>query len=367
MKISIGMVGLGAFGPGFIKLFMDHPQVSRVALCDLDSVKLSRWSEHFQISETYGSLDEILKTDIDALVIITQHWMHAPQAIKAMKAGKHVYTAVPAAYSLEECHQLVDTVKQTGQIYMNGETSFFYPSVAFCRKKAAEGAFGKFVYCEGEYFHDLSHGLVQVYQNRYGKNWRDHTGEPPFWYITHSTSGIISVTGQHMTEVSAKGYLDTDDDKWWRSDTATGNMFSNEVGLFRLSDGGIARISEFRRIGHPGTVRFRFFGTEGSFEADVSGARWCHKNGWDAVEPTLHHEPLPEPLASNLGGHQGSHAYLVHEFVDSIVNERLPRINVWEAVRYCAPGLVAHESALRDGETLKIPDWGDAPSGFTGD
>lgn len=361
MGISIGMVGLGSFGPSFVAPFKLHPQVSRFALCDLDPEKLSRNAERFGIAETYRSLDEILKTDIDALVIITQHWMHASQAIKAMKAGKHVYTAVPAAYTLEECDELVNTVKQTGQIYMNGETSIFYPAVAFCRKKAAEGAFGKFVYCEGEYFHDLSHGLVSVYQNRYGEKWKQNTGSPPFWYITHSTSGIISVTGARMTEVSANGYVDTESDRWWREDTATGNLFSDEVGLFRMSNGAIARVCEFRRIGHPGAVRFRFFGTEGSFESDVSGSRWCHKKGWEPVELTTHHEPLPEPLASNLGGHQGSHAYLVHEFVDSIINKRQPRINVWEAVRYCAPGLVAHQSALKDGETLKIPDWGDAP------
>ncbi len=361
MSVSIGMVGLGAFGPSFVGLFRAHPRVSRVALCDLDAEKLARCSKQFEITETYHSLDDILRTDLDALVIITQHWMHAPQAIKAMKAGKHIYTAVPAAYTLDECDELVDTVKRTGQIYMNGETSFFYPEVAFCRKKAAEGAFGKFVYCEGEYFHDLSHGLVGVYQNRYGKDWKHNTGEPPSWYISHSTSGIISVTGARMTEVSAGGYVDSEDDGWWREDTATGNPFSNEVAIFRMSNGAMARVCEFRRIGHPGTVRFRFFGTEGSFESDVSGSRWCHKGGWESVDPTTQHEPLPEPLASNLGGHRGSHAYLVHEFVDSIVHERQPRINVWEAVRYCAPGLVAHQSALKGGQTLEIPDWGDAP------
>ena len=361
MGTSIGIVGLGAFGPAFIELFKMHPQVSRVALCDLDAGKLAARSKQFEIAETYHSLDDILKTDIDALAIITQHWLHAPQAIKTMKAGKHVYTAVPAAYTLDECDELVRTVEQTGQIYMNGETSFFYPEVAFCRKKAAEGAFGKFVYSEGEYFHDLSHGLVEVCQHRYGENWRHNTGGPPSWYITHSTSGIISVTGAHMTEVSARGYTDSEDDNWWREDTATGNLFSNEVSLFRMSDGSIARVCEFRRVGHPGAVRFRVFGTEGSFESDVSGSRWCHKKGWEPAELTAHHELLPEPLASNLGGHQGAHAYLVHEFVDSIVSQRQPRINVWEAVRYCAPGLVAHQSALKDGETLKISDWGDAP------
>jgi hypothetical protein len=61
------------------------------------------------------------------------------------------------------------------------------------------------------------------------------------------------------------------------------------------------------------------------------------------------------------GGHGGSHAYLVHEFVDSIAHDRVPAINIWEAVRYMAAGVMAHKSALRDGEILAVPDWGDAP------
>jgi hypothetical protein len=62
------------------------------------------------------------------------------------------------------------------------------------------------------------------------------------------------------------------------------------------------------------------------------------------------------------GGHGGSHAYLVHEFVDALAHGRRPAINVWEAVRYMAAGVTAHQSALRDGEILPVPDWGDAPA-----
>jgi len=61
------------------------------------------------------------------------------------------------------------------------------------------------------------------------------------------------------------------------------------------------------------------------------------------------------------GGHGGSHAYLVHEFVDAVASGRRPAINAWEAVRYMAMGIAAHQSALRDGETVNVPDWGDAP------
>lgn len=173
-----------------------------------------------------------------------------------------------------------------------------------------------------------------------------------------------------MTEVSAMGYAYPNEDwfrkcmypnKDWPLKSNMRNEFSNEVGLFRMSNGAVARICEFRRIGHQEAERFRIFGTKGSFEWDVSGSRWCHMNSWEPVNPELYRDPLPEPLASNLGGHGGSHAYLVHEFVDSIVHDRQPRTNVWEAARYFVPGIVAHQSALKDGELLKIPDWGNAP------
>jgi len=353
------------FGQAFIDLFKNHPDVERFALCDLKKDRLKHFAEKHGVSETYHSLDEICRSDIEALAIITQPWLHARQAIQAMKSGKHVYTAVPAAKSLEECDALVKTVKQTGMIYMNGETSYFRPENAFCRKKAEDGAFGEFVHCRAEYFHDLSHGLYEVAKNRWGDKWgRDKTGAAPMSYPTHSVCFPVSIMKAHMTEVSAQGFIYPNDD-WFRKDTIHKNVFSNETALFKMSNGATALISEFRRIGHPGCERASgVYGTEGSFEHNLAGAVWADKNGKQIVQPTKHHEWLPEPLASNLGGHGGAHAYLVHEFVDSVNRHRLPRINIWEAVRYCAPGLVAHQSALQGGRLLKVPDWGDPPEDF---
>lgn len=61
-------------------------------------------------------------------------------------------------------------------------------------------------------------------------------------------------------------------------------------------------------------------------------------------------------------GHGGSHPYLVHEFVDAVAHGRRPAIHAWEAARYMAMGVAAHQSALRDGERLDVPDWGDPPA-----
>jgi len=370
MSISIGMVGVGSFGKSFIPLFKQHPDVSRIALCDLNEERLAERAKEFEIAETYASLDEICKSDLDALAIITQHWLHGPQTIQALEAGKHVYSAVPPLWifgnntdeALQLCDKLVATVRRTGQLYMLGETTFFRKETMFCRQKAAEGAFGEFVYGEAEYLHDLSHGLYEVIKRRWGDQFGpDKTGSTPMYYPTHSVSALVSVMGAHMTEVSCQGYTYPNDD-WWREDTINACPFCNETALFRMSNGAAARVSEVRRVGHPNREGpIRIYGTEGSFERDLTGPKWTTKDDWEEVELESVAEPLPRELEELPTGHGGSHAYLAHEFVDACNTGRLPRINVWEAMRYLVPGIMAHESAMRDGELLKIPDWGDAP------
>ncbi|HUW31200.1 MAG TPA: Gfo/Idh/MocA family oxidoreductase, partial [Planctomycetota bacterium] len=100
MGISIGLVGLGAFGSAFAELFKAHPLVDRVALCDREPSRVQAfaakesWRDKFNPNDAYASLDDICRSDVDALVIITQHWLHAPQCVQALQAGKHVYSAV---------------------------------------------------------------------------------------------------------------------------------------------------------------------------------------------------------------------------------------------------------------------------------
>jgi len=376
-SISIGIVGLGQFGVHFVDLYKKHPRVGRVALCDIDSNKLNRAAKQFNITETYDSLDAICKSDVDAIVIITQPWLHAPQAIQVMQAGKHAYTAVPIIMPkssigdeiLEWCDKVVDCCKRTGMHYMMGETTYFRPETVMLRKRAAE--LGQFVYLESEYLHDIltpSCNLIEVQMARTGLSEAEVIaagGDIPMHYPTHSTSAPISIMGAHCVEVSAFGYVHPHDD-FYRSDSITGNLFSHEVGLFRMSNGAIVQISEGRRNGHPmheGIVRV--IGIEASFERDTSNeytGMWLTKTTSMKTDPREYRDPLPASLASDLGGHGGSHAYLVDEFVMAICEGRTPKVNAWEASRYMAAGVMAHKSAVKGGELLKVPDWGDAPA-----
>ena len=398
MGVKLGLVGAGAFAQSFIPLFKAHPLVDEMTLCDLDAEKLKENATKHNITSTSPSLDHLLTTDVDAVVIITQNWLHAPQAIQALKAGKHVYSAVPTGVTQDEISELVKTVEETGQIYMIGETSYYYPGVVYCRKQHEQRAFGRIVYAEGEYYHDWDHGLYDVMKRRGGDQWMEFAGSPPMYYPTHSTSQIISITGSYMTHVSCQGFVDHhEDDIYLPGVNRWNNKFSNEAALFKMSDGSSCRINEFRRVGHPGTVRMTMFGTEGSFEDNTAGAIWVNKqadasqrlddllacrarpaetaatqtgdmdkvtasDGTHLSVAAVHDTArLPSEFMGLPNGHAGSHQFLVDDFVKSCYNTTLPPNNVWMAARYAIPGIIAHDSACQDGILLEIPDYGAPP------
>ncbi len=394
MGISIGLVGLGAFGSSFAPLFKNHPLVDRIALCDREPERVARFAndpdfrDKLKPGDIYGSFDEILLSDLDALVIMTQPWLHAEQAIRAMEHGKHVYSAVPVVRvpDVDEilgwCDRLIRTCEKTGMKYMLGETTVFRPQTMFCRKMAKEGKFGEFVYSEGEYIHpyDAPYADLRVVKTRRessssGKEWlkykkrykKEGILDSPMTYPTHSVSGPMSIMGAHALKVSAYGFISKNPDSYFED-----FVFSNVTALFEMSNGTTMRICEYRDVAYPMGDIFeneimRVFGTMGSFREN----RWATKTKWRELSVEEMREPLPEEVIMALkgedqdkyvyGGHGGSHVYLVHEFVEAIAGERQPLVNAWEAVRYMAAGVAAHKSALRNGDIVEVTDWGDAP------
>jgi len=391
MGIKIGVVGTGSFADCFIPLFKAHPLVDEVVLCDLVPDKLKAASDKFGITRTCSSLDEILKTDVDAVAIITQHWMHAPQAVQALRAGKDVYSAVPAGVSVEEIAELVKAVEETGHIYMMGETSYYSPIAVYCRQQLAQGAFGHVVYSEGDYLHDFDHGLYDVSKWRGGKRWRELAASPPMYYPTHSTAMTVGVTGAYPVAVSCQGWVDKHEDGLFKADVNIWkNEFSNETALFKMSDGSMFRVNEFRRIGYSCQERGSMYGTEGCFEINSAGPIWTAKDGTvtdlkdlldcvgipvDPAERGLADVPyertfpdtakihpvdrLPKSFAGQSNGHAGSHQFLVDDFVQACVSRKQPPVSVWTAARFTVPGIIAHKSATLGGQLLEVPNFGD--------
>lgn len=365
-KVRIGVVG-GNFGCSF--QFHEHPDCVVEAVSDLRPDRRDRMMEVYRCGKSYDSLEElVLDPAVEAVAIFTPAPDHVRHCRLALEAGKHVLCAVPAAMSLEECQALVDTVKRSGLTYMMAETSHYQQFTISARELRRDGKLGE-VYCvESEYHHP---GLESLFFEDGARTWRH--GFPPMHYPTHCTAHLVSVTGERLTSVSAIGWGDGDA---ILKDNTYANPFWNETAFFETSGGHAFRVAIWWRGAHRGCERAQWYGSRASFFAPhpnglgamiVRTAHQTEKDagGFERALPELEpHDPppwwstdlLPEPLRHD-SGHEGSHTFLTHEFVDSLVHGRRPAIDVYEAVAYTAPGIVAHRSALQGGARLAIPSF----------
>ena len=390
-KLRLAVIGGGQFSSSFIHLFQAHPFVEEVALVELNPERRASIAAKFSIKQTFASLSELWDSDFNAVAIFTPRWTHAQIALEAIQNGRHVYTAVPMGITQEEISQLVEASSKTKLTYFMAETSFYYPAVVFSRRKFAEGQMGKFVYGEGEYLHDMSHGFSDAYAANGGDDWKSTASFPPMLYSTHSVSTILSITGAQATSVTCIGLKDTAGDGIFDSNVSMWkNDQSNQIALFETSDGGVMRIAELRRVGTApleSTVRMSIFGTEGSFEQQVGYASWATKNSfdiitdeigtfsdvenpyslkpdyippnlWDGGFARVHdRSQLPKEFIGLSNGHGGSHQFMVDDFVMDAVGERKAPMNVIDAARFTIPGVVAHQSAQNAGQKLQIPQF----------
>ena len=370
--VRIGVVG-GGFGTQF--QWHLHPQCKVTAVCDIRPDRLRTLAEVYRCGSTYKTFREMLKhPELDAVAVFTPLPLHVWMDIEAMKAGKHVISAVPAGMSIEELERLLDTVKRTGLKYMMAETSFYRPEIMTCRQWSKEGKFGTIFYSEAEYHHE---GLIPLmFDERGFPTWRH--GLPPMHYPTHCTGMVVPVTGERLAEVTAIGWgdghevLQTNEYK---------NPFWNTTAFFKTSAGHSSRISVFWHVAAGGTERGGFYGDRLSYIMErpehspntvvtisQGGKTVLDANGYpqgnvkiEAYKQPNHFEKLPEPLRIP-SGHGGSHTFITHEFVSAVAADRMPEVNVWEALAYTVPGIVAHQSALHGGQTMKIKDYGRAPA-----
>jgi len=380
--MKIGICGLGAFSANFIRLFKEHPLVDEIILADLSHDRLQASAAEHDVKRTCNSLEELCASDVDAVAIFVQRQLHGPLTLQALRAGKHVLCAVPIASSLEDVREIVRCVEETRLIYATIETSYYYPHTIYCRDRFRQGDFGHFVYGESAYLHDMSHGHYKSFQRSGGADWKKIAGIPPMYYPTHTTSSVLSVTGARMTHVSCMGYRDRHEDEIFREGkNLWDNPFSDETALMRTSDGGMVRINEFRRVGWKNwerSVQLSMFGTSGAFEEASDGKFWVNLSDERATDlrdllalqtidnynncSKVHRiDRLPREYKGLHNGHSGSHQFLIDDFIKAVHTHLLPPANVWEAAKYCVPGLIAHESALQEGALLEIPHYGDAP------
>lgn len=371
--LKIAVVGLG-FGQDFVPIYLSHPSVADVVLVEPDAMRRQEVAYRFGLADGHASLDNVLAdASVDAVHILAPVHLHADMVVAALDAGKHVACAVPMATTLEDLDRIIAAQERSGTNYMMMETTVFGREYLVVDEMVRAGEFGDLTLYRGFHIQNL---------DGFPPYW---LGFPPMHYVTHALSPILALLGTTVESVQCRGAGRL------APEHAVGgfdNPFPTEVGLFALRESDVLA-----------DVTMSFFETARSYiegfalHGSRRGVEWPPDNEGDltvfdmfpaeagargnrvetrTLAPRDFPERLPASLApftresevqlsgmpapARVGAHHGgSHPFLVHEFVSSIVEGRTPYVDAHRSANWTAPGICAHQSALAGGATVAVP------------
>jgi predicted dehydrogenase len=363
-KIRMGVVG-GGFGATFH--WHEHPNCVVTGVTDLYPGRRRALQERYKCDRAYDSLEVMLKEakDVDAVAVFSGAPDHARHVKACMERGWHVVSAVPVCTSLEDAAMLRELKERTGLRYMMAESSYYRQECIFARNLFRAGGFGELFYFEVEYYHDVRDNTTPgtLGFNPDGtRSWR--WGYPPMWYTTHSLGFVTGVTKERITKVSCLGWGGTKPEirqHPYRRENVYKNPYFCQSSMMLTDQGHMCRANEFR-FSVPYGERAQWFGDQATLYMAVGGLHGNVQRTKDKgtkpvdVPDYWKSDMIPEPMRHG-SGHGGSAVFITAEFVNALVEEREPEIDLYESLAMTTPGIVAHQSSLRGGEQLPVPQF----------
>ena len=368
-KINIAIVGLG-FGAEFIPIYQKHPNANLVAISQRNSTKLNELADTFSIKKRYTSFDDLLlDPEIEAVHINTPIPDHGIQSIKALKAGKHVACTVPMATTVEECREIVQLTQEKSLTYMMMETVIYAREFLYMKELYEQGHLGKIQFLKASHQQDMD-------------GWPNYwPGLPPMHYATHCVGPVLALTKGEAEYVSCFG---------------SGAIREGLIGhynspfavetthiRFRNSDLSAQVYRSLFDVARQYRESFEVYGSKKSIEWPliegkplvVHTAKKPEQEIPEEVECPDFAKLLPKELQyfttqgvydsgkhqhlsfTQGSGHGGSHPHLVHEFIDALIQNRALYPNAKQSANITCVGILAHESALKGGEIIKLPEF----------
>lgn len=358
--IRMGVVG-GGFGASFH--WHEHPDCVVTGVTDLRGDRREKLRKNYKCDNVYDSLEEMVKKarNIDAVAVFSGAPDHAKHVKMCMDRGWHVVSACPVCISLEEARMLKELKERTGLKYMMAESSYYRQDCIFARNMFQQGGFGEMFYTEVEYYHSgTAEKLVQNKKSRYynpdgSRSWR--WGFPPMHYPTHSLGFLTGVTGERITKVSCLGYK-CDYPTVRNCDNVYKNPFRNQASIMLTDQNHMCRCNVFFLTSATVNERAQWFGTKATLYMTNTGVHGqiMSPGGRAKIPEYWKTDMLPEKMR-HASGHGGSAVFISAEFVNALLEDREPAIDIYESLAMTVPGIVAHQSALKDGEQLSVPQF----------
>ena len=368
-KINIAIVGLG-FGAEFIPIYQKHPNANLIAISQRNEKKLNELADAFAIEKRYTDYDELLKDpDIDAVHINTPIPDHGIQSIKALKAGKHVACTVPMATTVEECEEIVRLTEETGLTYMMMETVVYAREFLYMKELYDNGELGKVQFLKASHQQDMD-------------GWPNYwPGLPPMHYATHCVGPVLALTRGQAEYVSCFGSGTIREELIGHYNSP----FAVETTHIKFKDSDLSAqvYRSLFDVARQYRESFEVYGSKKSVEWPLIEGKPLVVHTAKKPEPEIPEEVESPDFAKLLpkeiqpfttqgvydtddnqhlsftqgAGHGGSHPHLVHIFVDALVQKKYPYPNAKQSANITCVGILAHESALKGGEIIKLPEF----------
>ncbi|MEA5402411.1 Gfo/Idh/MocA family oxidoreductase [Arcicella sp. DC2W] len=369
MKLNIAIVGLG-FGAEFIPIYQRHPNTNMYAICQRTEEKLNAIGDAFGIEKRYTSFEDLLADPaVDVVHINSPIHNHAEQSLKALNAGKHVACTVPMATSVEECKAIVEATRRTGKKYMMMETVVYSREFLYVKELYEKGELGKVQFLKASHQQDMD-------------GWPGYwPGLPPMHYATHCVgpvAGLLKLQAEYVS-CFGSGTIREELHQHYNS------PFAIESAHIKFKDSDLSALvyRSLFDVARQYRESFEVYGSKKSFEWSlieheehvVHTAKKPEAEIPEKVTVPDYAHYLPEEIQvfttggvydtdenQHLSflqgsGHGGSHPHLVHEFVSAIVEDRDPFPNAEQSANWTSVGILSHESALKGGEIIYIPDF----------
>ena len=385
MNPRIGIIGTGGRGTSLLKNLL-AVDAHVVALCDLVAEKAQAAQS---MVEGAGQKAPVLYTngdhafeallsrdDVDLALIATPWRWHTPIAVAAMKNGKHAFSEVPAATTIDECWELVNTSEKTRRHCIMLENCCYGYNETLVMAIVRAGLFGDLLYGEAAYLHDLRE---ELFSNKGEGLWRRtvHTERDGNLYPTHGLGPVAHYMGinrgdrfDYLVSMStpSKGlaqyraaHVPPGDPKW-KERYIDGDL---NTSLIKTANGLTVNLQHDVSNPHPYDRLNCIAGTKGIFrdypprlylDGQPGGEEW---GGIDGYKQQYEH-PLwrrEGEIARKLGGHGGMDFIMVYRLLECMRKGLPPDMDVYDAAAWSAPGPLSQMSVKNGSAPVKFPDF----------
>lgn len=399
-QIRVGLIGVGLRGRNHLNLLLRREDVEVKAICDIDSNAIQKSLEMVQSFEKpapsiYQSNEEdflnLLKEDLDAVIISTPWRWHKTMAVESMKSGKYVGLEVPAALDIQGCWKLVDTSESTGKPLMMLENVCYRRDVMAVMNMVRKGMFGEMMHMECGYQHDLREVKFNDGKQPYGGG--VEFGEKGFseakWRTQHSvdrnadlypTHGIgpvakmLSIGNGNMikyltsTATKSRGlhnYIVENGGEDHPNATINFKLGDIVTTILKTYNGETITLQHDTNLPRPYSLGFRVQGTKGIW-MDLNNSLYIEgvskaKHRWESDESYMkeYDHPLWKKYEENAtgAGHGGMDFFVVHAFIESVKAGVQTPLDVYDAAIWSSIVHLSEQSIALESKPIDFPDF----------